>query len=611
MKPLHLVPLLLCVAFPILLIPLLLYRATDAENGEAEHSEFLPQVSTVKRSPPMPQEEEEEDADLSDLVRSRRSGKLKAAARGDVFKVRSAVASSHGPTVSHPGPIQLSSPTERLSTLPRVEYDQDAAAMAKGDFVDAATDAVVSLSIDTGSASFDIAQTFLSNGQLPDAAGVLPEQWINAFDYAYPVGKVSETQPFAVAAQIMATPWNSASKLLQVGIKAALPSDFRPPLRLVFLVDCSGSMGVPSESSLSPLDVVKTALRTVIEGMTDEDSLAIVAYADSPAILTGPTKDKDKLIKITESLTAGGSTAGGSAMADAYRLAREHFEEGAVNRIIMATDGDLNVGTVDKGSLGDFVAGQRATGIYLTALLTCGHLSTCNVNLIQELAKRGSGRAVMAATAEQASRLFDADNIAKTLVTVANDVKIQVALNPLFVSKYRLIGYDTRRLTREQFTNDHEDAGEVNVGQTVTALIEIMEHEAPSRYGRRPGFASTPVQAKLHANEAAEVRIRFKPRAERDAPSHLIKVPVATSARIDDNAELPPAFAAQVAALALYFRGDKASSKLQLRELLKQTVPLVGVASSSTSSSTRASIAKRKAFLKMIQKAIAIKDLVK
>ncbi|HRD29046.1 MAG TPA: DUF3520 domain-containing protein, partial [Caulobacter sp.] len=327
-----------------------------------------------------------------------------------------------------------------------------------------------------------------------------------------------------------------------------LPATDQPPLNLVFLVDTSGSMFSPDK-----LDLAKKAMNLLVDQLRPGDRVAIVAYAGSAGAVLEPTGGRSKL-KIRcalEALQAGGSTAGGQGLALAYALAQENFDPKAVNRVVLMTDGDFNVGIADPSRLKDFVSDKRKTGVYLS-VYGFGR-GNYNDTMMQALAQNGNGTAAYIDTFEEARKLFR-DDFSGSLFPIADDVKIQIEFNPAQVSEYRLIGYETRMLAREDFNNDRVDAGEVGSGVAVTALYEITPAGArpsadPLRYG-----ADAPAAAP--SGEMAFLKVRWK--APGGAESRLIQQPIPSRDTAADLASAPEAtrWAVAVAAFGQKLRGD-------------------------------------------------------
>ncbi len=323
------------------------------------------------------------------------------------------------------------------------------------------------VSIDVDTASYANVRRFLNQGQLPPADAVRIEEMINYFSYSYPQPHGSD--PFSVNMEVAGCPWNKHHHLVRVGLKGReMAHDKRPPSNFVFLIDVSGSMS-PSER----LPLIKQALRMLVKKMTENDRVAMVVYASSSGVVLESTScvNKERILEAIDRLEAGGSTNGGQGIQKAYSLAEENFIKGGVNRVILATDGDFNVGITDQGQLIDLIQKKAKTGVFLSAL----GVGTDNYKdaLLQKLADKGNGNYHYLDSVEEAEKVL-IQQMNGTLVTIAKDVKIQIEFNPARVSSYRLIGYEKRVMEAQDFNNDKKDAGEIGAGHTVTALYEIV-----------------------------------------------------------------------------------------------------------------------------------------
>jgi Ca-activated chloride channel family protein len=322
-------------------------------------------------------------------------------------------------------------------------------------------------SIDVDTASYANVRRFLNEGQLPPRDAVRVEEMVNYFIYDYPPPRGDE--PFSVNMEVASCPWSKQHRLLRIGLKGKeIAQDKRPPSNFVFLIDVSGSMS-PNER----LPLIKQALRMLVKRMTENDRIAMVVYASSSGVVLESTScvNKEEILEAIDKLEAGGSTNGGEGIQKAYALAEEHFIKGGVNRVILATDGDFNVGITDQGELINLIQKKAKNGIFLSAL----GVGTDNYKdaLLQKLADKGNGNYHYLDTLEEAQKVL-IQQMNGTLVTIAKDVKIQIEFNPAQVKSYRLIGYEKRILEAEDFNNDKKDAGEIGAGHTVTALYEII-----------------------------------------------------------------------------------------------------------------------------------------
>jgi Ca-activated chloride channel family protein len=406
---------------------------------------------------------------------------------------------------------------------------------------------VSTFSIDVDTGSYANVRRMLTQGSMPPQASVRSEEMLNYFRYDYPAPR-DRTQPFSITTDMTRTPWNGETRLLRIGLRGYdIDRSGRPPANLVFLVDVSGSMDTADRHPL-----VQCSLALVARRMGPRDRISIVAYAGAAGLVLPATSDREQVIKALARLRAGGSTAGGAGIQLAYRTARENMIEGGINRVILATDGDFNVGITNNETLVDMVERERSSGITLTTL---GY-GTGNYNeaMMERIADHGNGNYAYIDTPREAQKVLDQE-LASTLFTIAHDVKIQVEFNPNYVSEYRLIGYENRALAEQDFDNDAVDAGEIGSGHQVTALYEIVpvgargwtpERRYPENRPRAEGSAN---------GEIAHLRLRYKLPGENQ--SRLIERPL--SASLIRNASAPrgdSAFAAAVAAYGQRLRGD-------------------------------------------------------
>lgn len=411
---------------------------------------------------------------------------------------------------------------------------------------------VSTFSVDVDTASYAFVRARINTGVLPPPDAVRVEEMVNYFDYDYSGPKEKET-PFATTVKLYPTPWNTDTRLMHIGIQGYdLTRESKPRSNLVFLVDVSGSM---NEANKLPL--LKKSLALLVDTLQPEDTVAIAVYAGAAGVVleSTPVKERAKILASLDKLQAGGSTAGGEGIRLAYSLAEGAFDKQAVNRVILATDGDFNVGVADVAALKGMVARYRKSGVFLS-VLGFGQ-GNYNDQLMQTLAQNGNGVAAYIDTLNEAQKVLVSE-AAANLFPIAKDVKIQVEFNPAKVAEYRLIGYETRRLNREDFNNDQVDAGEIGAGHRVTALYEVAlagsagQLVEPLRYGGAP--AAAPADTR---DEFAFLKIRYKlPDGE---SSRLINRPVTTVDLAADLAGLPDdlRFAAAVAAFGQKLTGGR------------------------------------------------------
>ena len=414
-----------------------------------------------------------------------------------------------------------------------------------------AQEPVSTFSIDVDTGSYANVRRFLSDGGLPPEDAVRIEEIVNYFPYSYPLP--TGTHPFAIHTQTVDSPWQPEAKLIKIGIQAQdLAKKELPPANLVFLVDVSGSMDEPDK-----LPLVKKTLRILTEQLRPQDKVTLITYADGEALVLPPTSgdNKDEILRAINKLQAGGSTAGESALKMAYEQAQKAYVKNGINRILLATDGDFNVGVSSTDALKSMVAEKRKSGISLTTL----GFGTGNYNedMMEQIADAGDGNYSYIDNEKEAKKVLQ-HQLTSTLTTVAQDVKIQVEFNPATVKEYRLVGYTNRTLRNEDFNNDKMDAGDIGSGHSVTAIYEIIPQGKQgwlneSRYQKAPAASGG-------KNEYAFVKVRYKLPGQ--STSKLIEqaVPAVSIplAQADEDTRLALAAASYAQAL----RGGEYNGKL-------------------------------------------------
>lgn len=422
---------------------------------------------------------------------------------------------------------------------------------------------VSTFSIDVDTSSYSFVRQSLDNGLLPEKDAVRVEEIINYFDYAYPLPK-SKEEPFSTNVVVKDSPWNDGKKLMTIGIKGYdVEKTAQPGSNLVFLLDTSGSMNDPNK-----LPLLKQSFSMLLDSLKPTDKVSIVVYAGAAGTVLQPTEvsKKSEIIQALNNLSAGGSTAGGEGVRMAYELAQKNFDKEAVNRVILATDGDFNVGITDPEELKGFIEREREKGIFLSVL----GFGTGNYNdaLMQELAQNGNGVAAYIDTLNEARKVL-VQEASKTLFPIAKDVKIQVEFNPDTVSEYRLVGYETRALKTEDFNNDKVDAGDIGAGSEVTAIYEVTPVGAtpsidPSRYA-----AEQKPAADAKNGELAFVKVRYK--LPKESVSKLITTPVLADHKTTDETLLrETGWAEAVAGFGQLLKGGKYTGKLTYDDVIKQ-----------------------------------------
>jgi Ca-activated chloride channel family protein len=414
-----------------------------------------------------------------------------------------------------------------------------------------ADEPVSTFSIDVDTASYSNVRRFVDEGRAPPAGAVRVEELINYFDYGYD-RPTSAAQPFAITTVVAASPWSPGRQIVHVGLQGyELPAAQRRPLNLTFMVDVSGSMQSPDKLALA-----QRSMNLIIDRLRPQDRVAVTYYASDVGTAVGPTPgdQKLKLRCAVAALNAGGSTAGAQGMVNAYQQAEAAFGADKVNRILMFTDGDFNVGVTENQRLEDYVAAKRGTGIYLSVYgFGRGNYQDARM---QTIAQAGNGTAAYVDDLNEARRLFG-PMFDRGAFPIADDVKIQVEFNPARVSEYRLIGYETRLLNEEDFNNDRVDAGEVGSGAAVTALYEITPVGGPSQIpDRRYDQNRIGVGGGDPTGEIGFVQVRYKLPGEAD--SRLIQRVVSNSGQPSGSVQPPEStrWALAVAAFGQRLRGD-------------------------------------------------------
>ncbi|MCB1309111.1 MAG: VWA domain-containing protein [Leptospiraceae bacterium] len=420
-------------------------------------------------------------------------------------------------------------------------------------FFEVAQQPLSTFSADVDTASYSIVRRFLNNGSLPPAGAVRIEEMINYFNYSY--SPPADGKPFAVHTELAECPWNPEHKFLHVGIQGrVIDAEQMPPRNLVFLLDVSGSM-----NSSNKLPLLKRGMRMLVEQLNANDRVAIVVYAGASGLVLPPTagNDQQRILEAMDKLQAGGSTNGGAGIELAYRTARENFHPQGINRVILATDGDFNVGTTNQSDLVEMIERERESGVFLTVLgFGSGNLKD---STMEKLADQGNGNYAYIDNVSEARKVLVTE-AGSTLVAIAKDVKLQIEFNPNRVSGYRLIGYENRVMRNEDFNDDTKDAGEIGAGHSVTALYEIVPVGAKVNSGDVDALRYQQERETTDAaagNEVALVKIRYK-HPDGDT-SQLLSYPVLDSQTDITQASDNFRFSAAVAAYGMLLRDSEHS----------------------------------------------------
>jgi len=445
-------------------------------------------------------------------------------------------------------------------------------------------------SIDVDTASYANVRRYINEGSLPPKDSVRIEELINYFEYDYPQ-PVSDV-PFSVSTEVAKTPWNSKHKIVQIGLQGKKVSlDNVPPSNLVFLLDVSGSMNSPDK-----LPLLKNGLRILVNQLTAKDRVAIVAYAGSSGLVLPSTSatDKNKIISALNDLEAGGSTAGGEGIQLAYKVAKQNFISNGNNRVILATDGDFNVGMSSDEALVKLIEDKRKSNIFLSVFgFGRGNL---NDSMMEKLSNKGNGNYAYIDSNEEARKALG-NQVAGTLYTIAKDVKIQVEFNPAKVAGYRLIGYENRLLANRDFNDDKKDAGEIGAGHSVTALYEIVP---AGQKVENPGvdklkYSKVAKSDTRFNDELMTVKLRYK--EPKETKSKLLSIGVLDRNSPIDSASANLKFASAVAQFGLLMRDSNYKGSANFSSVEK-------LARSGKGSDMKD---YRREFLELVQKAKSMK----
>jgi Ca-activated chloride channel family protein len=445
--------------------------------------------------------------------------------------------------------------------LPTVDYNTEGyTSIDENNYKNAVESPVSTFSIDVDAASYSNVRRFLTNGQKPPVDAVRIEEMINYFNYSYqqPDGE----HPFAIHHELATCPWNKDNMLLHIGLQGKkVETENLPASNLVFLLDVSGSM-----NSQNKLPLLKKAFKLLVNQLRDEDRVAIVVYAGSSGLVLPSTKgdDKEKILNALNNLNAGGSTAGAAGLKLAYKVARENFIDGGNNRIILATDGDFNVGISSNAQMERLIEKERENGVFISVLgFGMGNYKDDKMEII---ADKGNGNYSYIDNILEAKKVL-VNEFGGTLFTIAKDVKIQIEFNPAIVEEYRLIGYENRKLNKEDFDNDKKDAGELGSGHTVTALYEIKLAEKNANKDQNLKYQSTQLNQKaLSKDEIATVKFRYKkPEGKK---STLITREIPMNVTANDMLSENYKFSAAVAGFGLLLRDSEHKGKCNYKMLI-------------------------------------------
>ncbi len=439
----------------------------------------------------------------------------------------------------------------------QIQNDENYAEITENQFEHVSLNPLSTFSIDVDKASYSNIRRMINNGQQIPLDAVKVEEMINYFNYSYPQPK---EQPFSINTEVVQTPWNKDTQLVRIGLQGkTYQNDELPASNLTFLIDVSGSMGSPNK-----LPLLKSAFKLLVNQLREKDKVSIVVYAGAAGVVLKPTRGNNKMeiIKALENLHSGGSTAGGAGIELAYKLASKNFIKNGNNRVILATDGDFNVGPSSDKVMVDLIEEKRKSGVFLSVLgFGMGNYKDSKM---EKLADKGNGNHAYIDTMQEAQKVFGQE-FGGTLYTIAKDVKIQVEFNPTAVSAYRLIGYENRMLADEDFIDDTKDAGELGSGHTVTALYEVIPVGVESSFLR-------PVHDLKYSNndtvgsksELFTVKFRYK-KTDGDTSTEITK----TVGNSLDQISSDFSFAASVALFGLHLRKSQFTNNSGLEDVVQ------------------------------------------
>ncbi|WPP51346.1 vWA domain-containing protein [Catalinimonas niigatensis] len=418
-------------------------------------------------------------------------------------------------------------------------------------FLEVKNNALSTFSIDVDAASYSNIRRFIDQGQMPPKDAVRIEEMVNYFTYDY--AQPSDDTPFAIATELSTCPWNEEHQLVHIGLQGKEnPTEDLPPSNLIFLIDVSGSMDAPNK-----LPLLKSAFRMLVNQMRPEDRVAIVVYAGAAGMVlpSTPASEKEKIMQALEELQAGGSTAGGAGINLAYKIAKEHFQEEGNNRVILATDGDFNIGESSDAGMERLIEEKREDGVFLTVLgFGMGNYKDSKMEI---LADKGNGNYAYIDNIQEAKKVLVSE-FGGTLFTIAKDVKLQVEFNPTKVKAYRLIGYENRALKNEDFNNDKKDAGELGSGHTVTAMYEIIPADSEEAVSSIDALKYQEQKVKSTARQSDELltlKLRYK--SPKGSKSQLTEQSLLNRAVRLDKTSNNFRFAAAVAGFGMLLRDSE------------------------------------------------------
>ena len=436
-------------------------------------------------------------------------------------------------------------------------------------FVAVAQQPVTTFSADIDRAAYANVRRIIGYGQIPPKDAVRIEEMVNYFDYDYPAPEEGSVSPLRVSPELAPAPWNPNHLLLRIGLQAKkIDIAKAPPSNIVFLIDVSGSM---DEENKLPL--LKSSFKMLLGQLRPDDKIAIVTYANGTKVALPSTsvKDKEKIIKVLDNLYASGGTSGGKGIQLAYEQAQKSFIKNGNNRIILATDGDFNIGINNTTDLEKFIEKQRESGIYMS-VLGFG-IGNYRDDMAETIADKGNGNYAYIDNITEAKKVL-VNELSGTLFAVAKDVKLQLEFNPKYVKEYKLIGYENRMLANEDFTNDKKDAGEIGAGHTVTALYELVPSDGKVAQSLR--YQSQELNEKGKGNELGFLKIRYKDPKVKDAKSVEITEPLVFNKKALKETSTDYRFAASVAEFGILLRDNSNKANATYDQVIELAEGAIG-----------------------------------
>ena len=456
-----------------------------------------------------------------------------------------------------------------LSSPPQQRNAETYKEIKENSFVVVAQQPVTTFSADVDRAAYANVRRIIGYGQIPPKDAVRIEEMVNYFDYDYPVPEEGSVSPLRVSPELAPAPWNPNHLLLRIGLQAKkIDLAQAPPSNIVFLIDVSGSM---DEENKLPL--LQSSFKLLLGQLRPDDKVAIVTYANGTKVALPSTrvKDKEKIIKVLDNLYASGGTSGGRGIQLAYEQAQKSFIKNGNNRIILATDGDFNIGINNTTDLEKFIEKQRESGIYMS-VLGFG-MGNYRDDMAETIADKGNGNYAYIDNITEAKKVL-VNELSGTLFAVAKDVKLQLEFNPKYVKEYKLIGYENRMLANEDFTNDKKDAGEIGAGHTVTALYELVPSDGKVAQSLR--YQSQELNEKGKGNELGFLKIRYKDPKVKDAKSVEITEPLVFNKKALKETSTDYRFAASVAEFGILLRDNSNKANATYDQVIELAEGAIG-----------------------------------